>query len=782
MSVLGFPGARVVGQDVARLEDKKLIRGGGRFVDDIDLPGMLHAAFVRSPHAHAMVTSIDPSAAAAMPGVHAVLTLADLAPHLTDTRLVVAMPSPSYRQDLHRPILADREVVHVGEALAVVLADSRYLAEDAAAAVAIEYDPMPAVADCVAALDAGSPPAHQGATSNLVAEMVVEYGSVEAAFATAAHRVRERLWIHRGGSHSMECRGLVAVHDALEDRLTVWSSTQMPHASKRMLCDLLALNERQVRVVTPDVGGGFGPKLVFYPEDVAVAVAARLFERPVKWIEDRREHFVSTTQERDQFWDVELATDAQGIIQGVRGVLVHDHGAWTARGVNVPQGAVAAMPLSYIVPAFRMEIRAAATNKVAVTPVRGAGQPQGVFAMERLLDSAARMIGLERSEIRRRNLIPAERMPYATPLRTRGGIAVTLDSGDFPRCQQMALDGSDWTGFPARQKAARTAGRRRGIGLANYVEGTGRGPFEHVSVRIEPSGRIFVATGAAAMGQSTNTMLAQIVAEQLGADLGNIDVVSGDTAAAPIGLGGSNSRQAVLAGASAHAAALRVRRKVLEIAGELLEVAPVDLEIEGRGVRVKGVEQMGLTLAEVARAVAGQAGFILPGRDGPALAASEEVVIDAMSYANGAAVVEVEVDVETGAVAVVNLVFAHDCGRALHPRIVEGQLMGGIAHGLGNALFEFMAYDENAQPLTTTLAEYLLVTATEMPPVTILHLESPTPLNALGIKGVGEAGVIPIGAAIASAIDDALSDYGVVTDRLPLSPVDILAMVEKGRP
>jgi carbon-monoxide dehydrogenase large subunit len=777
MTASGFPNSRVIGHDVARLEDEALIRGVGRFVDDIVLPGMLHVAFVRSPHAHAAILGIDPSGALAMPGVHAVLTLADLAPHLTDTRLVVAMPSPSYRQQLHRPVLADREVVHVGEPIAAVLADSRYLAEDAAAMVDVDYDVLPVVADCVAALDPGSPTAHRDASSNLVAEMTVEYGDVAAAFAATPHRFRERLWIHRGGSHSMECRGLVAVHDGLEDRLTVWSSTQMPHAAHRLLCDIMGLGERQIRVVTPDVGGGFGPKLIFYPEDVVVAVAARLFGRPVKWIEDRREHFVATTQERDQYWDVELATDDAGRILGVRGLLVHDHGAWTARGVNVPQGAVSAMPLAYVVPAYSMAIKAAATNKVPVTPVRGAGQPQGVFAMERLLDSAARALGLDRGEIRRRNLVPAERMPYATPMRTRGGIPVVLDSGDYPRCQQMALDRADWAGFAARQQAARAEGRHIGIGLANYVEGTGRGPYEHVSVRIEPSGRIFVATGAAAMGQSTQTMLAQIVAEQLGADMSNIRVVTGDTAAAPLGIGGSNSRQAVLAGSSAHAAAIRVRERVLEAASQMLEVAAADLEIEGRRVRLKGAEEVGLTLSQVARATAGQAGFPLPGQGGPGLAASEEVVIDAMSYANGSAVVEVEVDVGTGAVAIRNLVFAHDCGRALHPRIVDGQLMGGIAHGIGNALYEFMAYDENAQPVTTTLAEYLLVTATEMPPVTILHMESPTPLNPLGIKGVGEAGVIPIGAAVASAVEHALSSFDVRVNRLPLSPVDLLGLL-----
>jgi aerobic carbon-monoxide dehydrogenase large subunit len=777
VTLIGFPDARALGRDVSRLEDKALIRGNGRFADDIALPNMLHAAFVRSAHAHALIRSIDADAARTLPGVFAVLLLADLAPYLLDTRLRVAMPSPSYRQQLDRPVLADSEVVHVGEPIAIVLADDRYLAEDAAAMVDVDYDPLPVVADCVAALAPGAPTAHQGAPSNLVAEMTVGFGDVDQAFKQAPHHFHERLWVHRGGSHSMECRGLVAVPNPIEDQLTVWSSTQMPHAARRLLCDIMGLHENQIRVVTPDVGGGFGPKLVFYPEDVAVSVVARMTGRPVKWIEDRREHFIATTQERDQSWDVELATDADGRIMAVRGHLIHDHGAWTARGVNVPQGAMAAMPLAYVVPAYRIDLKVSATNKVPVTPVRGAGQPQGVFAMERLLDAAAKALGLDRAEIRRRNLVPADRMPYATPLKTRGGIAVTLDSGDYPRCQQMALDGAGWDTFPARQAAALAQGRHIGIGVANYVEGTGRGPYEHVSVRVEGSGRIFVATGAAAMGQSTQTMLAQIVAEQLGGDLGNIQVITGDTAAAPLGLGGSNSRQAVLAGSSAHVAAKRVRERVLEIAGQLLEAAPADLEIEGDRICLKGALEVAVSLAQVARAAAGQAGFTLPDGGGPGLLAQEEVVIDAMSYANGSAVAEVEVDVGTGAVTILNLVFAHDCGRALHPRIVDGQLMGGIAHGIGNALYEYMGYDENAQPVTTNLAEYLLVTATEMPPVKILHMESPTPLNPLGIKGVGEAGVIPIGAAVASAVEDALAPWGVKISRLPLSPVDVLTLL-----
>lgn len=775
-----FHNARVLGRSVPRLEDPALIRGNGRFTDDIALPGMLHACFVRSPHAHAAIRGIDASAARDLPGVHAVFTADDLAPHLLQTRLVVAMPSPSYRQDLHRPILAATEVVHVGEPIAVVLADSRYLAEDAAAMVEIDFHLLTPVVDCVTALDTDAPTAHLDAPSNLVAEMALGYGDLDAAFAGATYRVSERLHVHRGGSHSMECRGVVANHNTFDDVLTVWSSTQMPHAAHRLLCDILGLGEHQIRVATPDVGGGFGPKLVFYSEDVVVAAAARLLGRPVKWIEDRREHFLSTTQERDQAWHVEMATDAEGRILGVRGSLIHDHGAWTARGVNVPQGAMSAMPLAYRVPAYQIDLKVAATNKVPVTPIRGAGQPQGVFAMERLLDAAARELRLDRAEIRRRNLVPADLMPYETPLRTRGGVAVVLDSGDFPRCQAMALDAASWTDFPARQADMRAAGRHIGIGLANYVEGTGRGPYEHVSVRLQPSGRIFVASGAAAMGQSTRTMLAQVVAEQLGGDLDNVDVITGDTAAAPLGLGGSNSRQAVMAGNSAYAAALRVRRRIIEIAAVLLKADAADLEIEGRCVRVQGGDSPTIALSAIARAAYGQAGFQLPDAKGPGIAAFEEVVINAMTYSNGSAVVEVEVDVGTGEVTISNIVFAHDCGRVIHPQIVEGQLMGGIAHGIGNALYEFMAFDDNGQPTTSNLADYLLVTATEMPPVQLLHMESPTALNQLGIKGVGESGVIPIGAAIASAIDDALQPFNVHVRRLPMSPMDVLQLINDG--
>ena len=460
-------------------------------------------------------------------------------------------------------------------------------------------------------------------------------------------------------------------------------------------------------MITPDVGGGFGPKLVFYQEEAAVAAAALALRRAVRWLEDRREHFISTTQERDQFWDVEIALESDGRLRGLRGKLLHDHGAYTARGLTVPQGAIAAMSLAYHLPAFRMDVQVALTNKVPVTPVRGAGQPQGVFVMERMLDLAARELNIDRAEIRRRNLIPKERMPYTKGFMTRGGVPVVLDSGDYPACQADALQRIDYDSFRARQRQARTQGRFIGLGIANFVEGTGRGPYEQVSIRVGPSGLIQVATGAAAMGQSTKTMLAQIVAEHLGGAMDRVMVTAGDSGKISAGFGGFNSRQAVMAGSSAQAAAVKVRQKILEAASHLLEADAGDLDIGGENVFVKGAAGMKVPLAEVAKAMIGSAGFRLPGGLAPGLEATESFVIDAMTYGNGAVAVEIEVDIGTGHVDVKRVAFVHDAGRQINPMIVEGQVVGGLVHGIGNALYEHMGFNEDGQPPTTTLADYL---------------------------------------------------------------------------
>ena len=775
----------VLGVSVKRVEDPELLRGEARFIDDISIPSMLEAAFVRSPHAHAEIRGIDAAAALELPGVHAVLTLDDLRPHLLTEFLVVGLPSPSYKQDRNRPVLAGDEVVYVGEPIAMVIAEDRYIAEDAAQLVEVDYDLLPAAADCRDALADGAPTVHKDAKDNLLAEFSMGYGDIEAAFGKAAHIYAEQITQHRGGSHSIECRGAIASHDPGTDQLTLWVSSQMPHSTLRVLVDMLGRDENQMRVVTPDIGGGFGPKLVVYQEDVAVSVAAIKLGRPVKWIEDRREHFIATTQERDQYWEVEVAVDEDARILGLRGSIVHDHGAYTARGINLPQNSAESLPGPYEVPAFRMNTKLALTNKVPVTPVRGAGHPQAAFTIERLMDRIARESGLDRTEVRRRNLIQAEDMPYTRPLKTRGGVAVVLDSGDYPQSQKDTLERAGWDQFPARQLAARADGKYIGIGLANFVKGTGRGPFEQVTVRIGTSGRVHVYTGGTAIGQGTKTMLAQIVAEQLGGDMENVTVTTGDTAATALGIGTSNSRLAVTAGTSAHVAAGKVREKAFKIAAHVLDSPVEDLQFDGAEIHVKDrpgrIANVKVSLGDLAHAMAGTPGYTLPGGMGPGLEATEHVILDSKAFASGTAVAEVEVDIETGGVVILNYVLAHDCGRIINPMLVDGQAIGGTAHGIGNALYEWMGYDENGQPLTTNLADYLLVTATEMPRIDLIHHCSPSPLNPLGVKGVGECGVVPAPGAIISAVEDALAPFGVHIDRAPISPPEIVALIEQGR-
>ena len=766
------------GQPIRRIEDPALLTGRGRYADDIHFPDMLQAAFVRSPVSHALIKGIDATAARAQPGVRAVLTMADIAPYLTTDRLSVGMPSKAYRQLRDRPILVDKEACHVGEPIAVVIADDRYIAEDAAALVEIDFDILPASAFAEAAAQPGSPVAHSDAEHNILAEFNMGYGDPDGAFANAAHTVSDKFSIHKGLGMAIEGRGLVARFDPLEDRLTVWLATQMPHMAHRTLVNLLGRNETNTRVVTPDIGGGFGPKLVFYPEDIVVATAALILEAPVKWIEDRREHFTTSTQERDQIWDMELAVDNDGKFLAVRGTMIHDHGAYTARGVNVAQNAGSIVPGPYEIANYNLDIKLVLTNKPCVTPVRGAGYPQGCFAMERLIDQAATKLGLPRDEIRRRNLIQPENMPYTRPLASRADPSIIIDEANFPKCMETALEVSDWAGFPARQAAAAAEGRKLGIGLAVYLKGSGRGPFEAATVRVGPSGKVSVISGVSAIGQGTRTMLAQIVAQSLGVDMADIDVVIGDTSTIPYGMGAASSRQTVTAGSSAQAAAVEVRDKALRVAAHILEASEEDLEISDGRVHVKGVADLSVGLGEIATQLAGAAtGFALPAGETPGLEAHMAVQIDGLAFSNGAHVAEIEVDTGTGDIKILNYVIAHDCGVMVNPLVIDGQVTGGAAHGIGFAMFEKMIWDDQAQPQSTNLAEYLIPGSTEVPNIKIEHIVVPSSQNPLGVKGVGESGLVPVPAVIASAVDDALSGCnGRVTD-VPLSPSAILELL-----
>ena len=768
---------RLVGEPLRRIEDAALLAGRGRFAGDIVLPGMLHAHFLRSPIAHGRILSMDFSAARAVPGVHAVYAYADLAKHLATARIGMAMPSAAIRFHLDPPVLADGEVCHVGEAVALVVAETRAIAEDAAALIEVDYETLPAVVDPRAGLAAGAPKAREECADNLVAKQTVGYGDCAAAFATAAKLVSERFWMHKGGGHSIEARGVVANWDAVQEQLVVWDGTQMPHRAHGILCRTLGMAENSVRVIAPDVGGGFGPKFVFYPEEVAIPLAAKLLGRPVKWIEDRYESFTATTQERDQYWDVEAAFDAQGKLLGIRGSVIHDHGAYTPYGATLPVNSATNLIGPYILPNYQLDLLLCLTNKVPATPTRGAGRPQGTFVMERLLDRAAQAFGIDRAEIRRRNLIAANRMPYVTGVKTRDGGVMTYDSGDYPACQALALEHGDWDGFRTRQEAARKQGRYIGIGLANYVEGSGRGPFEIATVRIGPSGKALIQTGATAQGQGIKTALAQVAADRLGLPMSAIEVVAGDTAATSLGLGAFASRQAVTAGSAVFEAANLVRAKILKAAEAMLEVAAADLELVDGRVQVRGVAGKHIAIAEVARALQGQPGFAIPAGLPPGLEATSSFDIKAITYCNGTHVVEAEVDVDTGGVRLNRYVVVHDCGRLINPLIVEGQIQGGVVHGIGSALFEHMQYDSEGQPLTVTWADYLLPTMLEVPQIEIHHRESPTPLNPRGVKGAGESGTIPATAAIVSASEDALSSFGVRIGESPLSPARLRKLI-----
>ena len=765
------------GERVKRVEDPALLRGRGRFVDDIHLPEMLHAAFVRSAHAHARIRAVDASAAAARPDVAAVYALDDLRPFLADPVMPLEQPSGALLLSASPPVLADRVVRYVGEPVACVVADSAYAAEDAAASVAVECEELPASADFRRALDDGAPRAHAEFAHNEVAAFSLGYGDVEAAFAGAARVFREELHQRKGLGHAMECRGVAARLDERDGVLTVWSGTQMAHRARDLIARILDLPEDGVRVIAPHVGGGFGPKFVFYQEEAVVPLAAKLLRRPVKWTEDRREHFTAATMERDQLWSLEAAVDADGRLRGVRGNVLHDHGAYTPYGINLPYNAATNFLGPYELPALALDVSLALTNMTPVTPVRGAGRPQGTFAMERLMDRIASELGLDRAEVRRRNMITPDRMPYETPVRTRDGSAMTYDSGDYPAAMERALAEAGYGDFAARQRAARAEGRHVGIGVANYVEGTGRGPFESAVVRIGPSGRVAVATGATDQGQGLATALAQVCAARLGVGLRDVDVACGDTGPVSLGLGAFASRQAVTAGSSVHVAAGEVREKALRVAAHLLEVAEDDLEIADGRISVRGVAGMSVGLGDVARAVQGMPGFSLPGGVEPGMEATAHFSPENLTYCNGAHVAEVEVDPGTGRVSVLGYVIVHDSGRLINPAIVDGQVAGGAVHGLGCTLLERMVYDGRGQPRTTNFGDYLLPAAPETPRLDIVHMESPTPLNPLGVKGAGEGGVIPVAAAVASAVEHALAPWNVVVDELPVRPERVVEML-----
>ncbi|HEY8862991.1 MAG TPA: aerobic carbon-monoxide dehydrogenase large subunit [Candidatus Dormibacteraeota bacterium] len=766
---------RWFGARVPRVEDDRLLRGQGRFTDDID-EGALESCLVRSPYAHARIKSIDVSAARAMPGVAAVYTAANLPFGTIDLPLLI--PHPNLTHGRTQKCLASSVVRYAGEAVAFVVADSRSIAEDAAELVEVDYEQLPVVITPESG-EAAKHLVHDDVPGNVAAELTQEVGDIKRALAEAPHRKRLRLRYERGAANPMEARAVWARWSELERRLTVYDSTQSPTSIRGGLAVLFGLPESSVDVIAPDVGGGFGPKIMlFYPDELLVPYAAMHLGRPVKWTEDRSEHFLAVNHERGQVHEVEVGFDGDGKILVLSDDFIHDAGAYTPYGIILPIITAAQVPGPYRVPNYRVRFRDVYTNATPTSPYRGAGRPHACFVMERTLDAIAAELGLDRVEVRRRNLIQTDEFPYPLGIAWQDGNQVIYDSGNYPALLDRAVE----------LLGPRPAGDHIGMGIAIYVEGTGVGPYEGAHVQVLVSGKVVAATGIPSQGQAHATVWAQVVADQLGVDIADVQVTGGDTRRFPWGVGTFASRGAVTAGNAMSIAAGMVAEKAKRIAAEHLEADPADLELAGGQVRVKGSPNRGMPLAAVS-VLANPVRYAFGGgteaatqfsskREGPPLQGGEQPGLEATGYysppgstwASGCHAAYVRVDPQTYRLEILKYVVVHDCGRVINPLVVQGQIEGGVAQGIGGAFYERLAYGEDGQLRNASFMEFLIPYSTEIPEIEIDHIETPSPLNPLGVKGAGEAGVIPVGAVLASAIEEAL---GVAITEMPLSPLKL---------
>ena len=786
--MIGEESPRFVGRSMQRREDYRLLTGRGQFVADLTLPGMLHAVFVRSQLAHGRIRSIDVGRASAMPGVLRVLTGAELlriAPPVAGGQLSLPSKWRSHVQHtIHnpqQPTLAVGKVRHVGEAVAVVVAESRYQAQDAAELVAVDIEPLAAVVDSQAALAPGTEIIHEEYATNLIGEFVVEKGPVTPALSAAPHRLRRRFYTHRYAGIPMECRGVIGAHDQRTDSVTIWSATQVVHSVRRAAAAFLQLPEARVRCVALDVGGGFGTKGHIYPEDLLIPFLARLVGRPVRWIEERQEHLLCSCHSRDQLHEVEVGFDSEGHVVAFRDEFLVDCGAWNPVGVAIAYNTAVHLLGPYRIANFAATARIVATNKVPNAPYRGAGRPEAAFAMERTMDLIAQTLGLEPTEVRRRNMIHPKEMPCAMGLPYRDGEPIVYDSGDFPGAMDKVLQAIGGVhAFRDRQREARRLGRYLGLGVASYVEGTGVGPFESAMVRIEPTGSIYVSSGACSQGQGMETIFSQVVADTWSVDPRDVVISLADTALIAIGFGTIASRSTVNLSAAIYHASERLRAKVFAIAGNMMECAPADLELRRGKVGVVGVPGMEVTLGAVAQAA--RPGWDHRRPEGVDAGLEETFYWEppTVTWANATHLALVDVDIASGKIEIDRYVVAHDCGVVINPMLVDGQIVGGTVQGLGGTLFEEFVYDRQGQLLTGSLMDYALPRASDSPRVELLHQESPSPLNPFGVKGVGEGGAIAPPAAIANAICDALATFKAEFNATPIKPEHIVRAIATG--
>ncbi|WP_327664170.1 MULTISPECIES: xanthine dehydrogenase family protein molybdopterin-binding subunit [unclassified Streptomyces] len=761
-----------IGRPVPRVEDDRLLRGNGRYVDDIELPGAAEAAVLRSPHAHARIESVDVTAALDAPGVLAVWTGADVA-HLAPLLNKEELRTPPRLAELldprvavtPMPLLATDKVRYVGEPVAIAFADSRYLAEDALERVDVRYAPLPVLVDPDHALVAGAPLLHEDLPDNTAVAVATQVGDPEAAFAAAHTVISEEFRAHRYVASPIETRAVAARVDPYSGGLTVWSNTQTPHRVRESIATTLGLDAESVRVIATDVGGGFGQKGILYVEEMLIPYAAGKLGRPVVWREDRGENLTAASHAREQIHRIELAADADGRLLAVRDRITVNFGAYNMTGLVVPYNSLCHLLGPYRIPNVDIDVLGVLTNTAFATPYRGAGRPETVFAMERAMDRLAAKLDLEPVELRARNLIGPDDMPYTTGLVDRSGNPQLYDSGDFPELLRRARAKVDVTRREPRD------GKHIGVGYAMYIEATGLGPFETARIDIAASGRVKLAIGAPSQGQGHRTSMAQIAADALGVPLDIIDVVGGDTDKTPFGVGTIASRALVNAGNATHRAGRLVREKALDLAARRLDVPVAELTLTEGVFTTKTSDGPTLTLAELAgRAPLPGTPEPTDGRHGTELSETVHFRPPGFAVASGAHAAVIEVDEHTGELEILQYVVVHDAGVIVNPLIAEGQVTGGIAQGIGGALYEEMIYGPDGQPRTGTYMDYLVPTSSEIPDLDMDEIHSPSPMNDLGVKGLGEGGAIAPQAVLANAVEDALRPFDVVVRRGPLSP------------
>jgi aerobic carbon-monoxide dehydrogenase large subunit len=732
---------------------------------------MLHLGVVRSLHAHARLARVDTAAARALPGVVAAWHAGDL------PEIARPLPSAARTRPYAQPVLAAQVARHVGEPVAVVVADRRARLADALEMVAVEYEPLDPVAS-LAAARTGDPRLHADWPDNVGLEVRGEVGDAAGALAGAALVVQGRIRHPRLAAVPIEPRGALAYRDEDSGALVLWSSTQNPYLVRDAVASVLGLPAESVRVQAPDVGGAFGPKGSAYPEEVLVAAAALRLGRPVKWVEGRGEHFVGTGHDREQEHEARIGFTRAGAIVAIEDAFEADVGAYPVVGDGLTRNTVNHLPGPYRVPHYRSRGASLVTNKTWNAPYRGAGRPEAVLVMERLLDQGARRLGLDPAEIRRRNLVRPEEMPYRSGLTYKDGVPIAYDPADFPAALERALERLGYAEYRRRQAQQAGAPRRIGVGMACYVQGSGIGPFEGATVRVDATGKVYVFVGVAGQGQGHRTTLAQICASELGVGLEDVELVAGDTRVFPFGMGTGGSRVAANAGPAVARTARLVRDKARRVAAGLLECAPEDVRIADGRAHVAGVPDRSLTLGQLATAAV-RAPALRGGE--PGLHGCTYFYPDTVTWAFGTHAAAVEVDVETGAIRLLGYVVVHDAGRAIHPAIVEGQLQGGGVQGIGAGLLEELVYDAQGQLLTGSLMDYALPRADDLPPIQVALCEHPSVVNELGIKGVGESGAIPGAAAIANAVEDAVADLGVVIREVPVTPARLFTLLAAAR-